>query len=76
MIAIRGYLELIIADKEADEKINVDINSFTRANTSAEGFTGMAPFNFVFEILIDKCGLVWRQPVNRITFRYVDENKK
>lgn len=46
--------------------------SYNRANIVAEGFPDMTQLDFVFDILIKKCGCRMGDPVNRITFKYVE----
>jgi len=53
------------------EKISVSLKCINKDNVVAEGFPELHPVEFLRQILIDKCGLKLKQPVNRIYFRYV-----
>lgn len=55
------------------EKIEAREDFYSQENVIAEGFPDMIPGQFIRDILIGKCNCLFDEPVNRITFKYVEE---
>ena len=54
-----------------NEPIKVHPYYYSEQNVIAEGFPGMRPVDFIYNILIGKCKCELSQPINRITFEHL-----
>jgi len=55
------------------EAITARPHNYTQQNVNREGFPEYTPHQFVVNVLFHKCKLRHGQPVNRITFKYIEE---